>query len=122
MPGTPGDSRPVVCADWPNPYRRFTLARLSHFCYHLLVIMTPIRALNRKKSPNQHAYRVSVWGGSENIPGVSAEWVIYGSGVAAVVGRAIRTFRRGVAKKRRFSDWTVNVEPLRESETVIDAE
>lgn len=83
--------------------------------------MADIHALNKRKSPNQQAYRVSVWGGSENIPGVSAEWVIYGTGVSAVVARAIRTFRRGAAKKRRFSDWTVNVEPLRADEQVIEA-
>lgn len=81
-----------------------------------------IQALNHRTSPSHKAYRVSVWGGSESIPGVAISWVIYGTTVPAVLARAARAFRVGPAKNRRFTDWTLNVEPLRGDERVIPAE
>ncbi len=86
------------------------------------VDMTPIQALNRRKSPTQAAYRISVWAGSESRPGIRANWVIYGSGIPAVIGKAVRHFRKVTAPNARYSDWTVNVEPLREGEIIIEAE
>ncbi len=83
--------------------------------------MADIAALNKKASPNQQGYRVSVWAGSESAPGVRGDWVVYGSSVPAAMARAVRSFRKGPAKGRRFTDWTVNVEPLRADETILPA-
>ena len=80
--------------------------------------MPIIKALNAPKSSRQQPYRVTVWGGSENVPGVRAEWIIYSTSVQTAIGLAARTFRRLCAKKRRFTDWTVNVEPPRADETI----
>lgn len=81
--------------------------------------MASIQALNVKKSPRQQPYRVTVWAGSENAPGARSEWVIYSTSVHAAIGLAARSFRRGAGKNRRWTDWTVNVEPVRGGETII---
>jgi hypothetical protein len=83
--------------------------------------MAEIQALNERTSPSQSRYRVTVWAGRETSPGVRAEWVIYGTGVPGVIGRAVRSFRCGPGKNGRFSDWTVNVEPIRADETILPA-
>ena len=80
-----------------------------------------IQSLNARTSPNQRAYRVTVWAGRDTSPGTRANWIIYGSGVAAVVGRAVRSFRRGPGKNGRYTDWTITVEPLRAEETILPA-
>ena len=77
-----------------------------------------IQVLNPRTSPNQRAFRIHVWGGAESIPGVQGAWVVYGSSLPAAVARTLRHFRRTAAKGRRFTDWTVNVEPLRAGEIV----
>ena len=77
-----------------------------------------IQAINSQKSRNQRAHRVTVWAGSESDPGVRAEWVVYASNVPGAVARAVRFFRAGPAKKRRFTDWTVNVGPLVAGEVI----
>ena len=84
--------------------------------------MSTIQAINTRKSPNQHAYRVTVWAGRETSPGTRANWIIYGSGVAAVVGRAVRSFRRGPGKTGSSTDWKVNVEPLRADGVILPAQ
>lgn len=81
--------------------------------------MPTIHALNAPTSPRQQPYRVTIWGGSENLPGVRAEWIIYSTAIQTAIGLAARAFRRGPAKNRRFTDWTVNVEPVRADEVVI---
>ena len=83
---------------------------------------TTIQALNPRTSPNQRDYRVQVWAGSESQPGVGISWVVRGSGIAAVIGRAARAFRASHIRGRRFTDWTINVEPLRGGETIIEPE
>jgi len=84
--------------------------------------MSTIQALNERTSPNQRAYRVTVWAGRDTSPGTRANWIIYGSGVAAVIGRAVRSFRRGPGKSGRYTDWTVSVEPLRADERILPVE
>lgn len=81
--------------------------------------MPTIQALNHRTSPNQRAYRVTVWAGRETSPGTRANWIIYGSGVAAVMSRAVRSFRQGPGKNQRYTDWTVTVEPLRADEVIV---
>ena len=84
--------------------------------------MSDIKAINRKKSPTQKAHRVTVWAGRETSPGIRGDWVVYSSSVSAAIGQAVRYFRRNPGSGGRYTDWTVNVEPLRADETVIAAE
>lgn len=83
-----------------------------------VISMNQIQALNRPKNQHQKAHRITVWAGRETSPGVRGEWVVYGTSVPAAIGRAVRFFRRNAGKNGRFSDWTVNVEPLRADETI----
>ena len=71
--------------------------------------MSTIQALNARTSPNQRAHRVTVWAGRQESPGTRANWIIYGSGISAVISRAVRSFRRGPGKSGRYTDWVVNV-------------
>ena len=83
--------------------------------------MSTIQALNARTSPNQRAYRVTVWAGRDTSSGTRANWIIYGSSVPAGIRRARRGFRLGPGKSGRYTDWTVNVEPLRAEETILPA-
>ena len=80
-----------------------------------------IRALNTATNRSMRAHRITVWAGRETSPGTRAEWIIYGTSVPTVVAKAVRSFRRGAGKSARFTDWTINVEPLRADETIIPA-
>lgn len=84
--------------------------------------MATIQALNTKKSNHQRAHRVTVWAGPQSGPGARADWVIYSANVPSAIRRAIRAFRAGVGKNGRYSDWTVNVKPIREGEDIIPAD
>ena len=84
--------------------------------------MPQIQALNAKTSPNQQPYRITVWAGSESAPGVRGDWAVYSSSIPAAIAKAVRSFRKGPAKGRRFSDWTVNVEPMRADDVILPSE
>ena len=81
--------------------------------------MATIQALNAKTSAHQRAYRITVWAGQEHSPGCRLDAVIYGSSLPAAVGRAIRAFRRDIGKGGHFTDWTINLEPVRAGETIL---
>lgn len=83
--------------------------------------MGTIQALNAKTSSHQRPYRVTIWAGREDWSGCRAEWVVYGASVRAAVSRAVQSFRGGVGKGQRFSDWTINVEPVRADEDIVPA-
>ena len=84
--------------------------------------MSEIQALNRPKSSHQHPYRITIWAGSPSTPGVRAEWVLYAGSAPAALGLAARRLRNGPGKKRHLQDWTVNLEPVREGETILPAD
>ncbi len=81
--------------------------------------MATIQALNKQTNPHQAGFRLSIWAGRENTPGLRGDWVVYASNIQAAVGKGLRHFRRVIAPKARFSDWTINVEPLRADETIV---
>ena len=81
--------------------------------------MVGIQAINAKTSPNQQPYRITVWAGRETCPGTRLECVVYSTSVPAAIGKAVRSFRRGAGKGGRYTDWTVNVEPLRATEEIL---
>ncbi len=83
--------------------------------------MEHIQALNTPTNRHQRGFRVSIWAGSDTQPGCRANWIIYGTNITAVVGRGLRSFRRGVAANKRYSDWTVNVAAIREGEIILPA-
>ena len=83
--------------------------------------MTTIQALNAKTSSHQRPFRVSVWAGNENNPGCRLDGILYATSVGRGITLAVRSFRAGVGKGGHFSDWTVNVEPLRAGETILPA-
>ncbi len=84
--------------------------------------MNTIHALNPKTNAHQHGFRITVWAGRETSPGSRLTGVVYAQSVGTAIGRAVKSFRRGCGKNGRYSDWTVNVEPLRADETILPAD
>ncbi len=62
-----------------------------------------------------------MWAGNESSPGVRADWVVYGKQIWTVMALAVKSFRKSCGKGRKFSDYTVNVEPLRADEEILAA-
>ena len=91
-------------------------------CATVWHIVPTIQTLNAKTSSHQRAFRVSVWAGSEASPGCRLDGIAYASSLGAAVQRALRAFRAGVGKQGRFSDWTINIEPIRGNEEIVPAE
>ena len=83
--------------------------------------MPTIQALNRKKSPRQQPYRLTIDAGRPDGSGTRQDWVVYSTSVPTAIGLAVRSFRRGPGKKQRYTDWTVTLEPMRGDETVVEA-